>query len=218
MSPRDFYWGINWASVLTHVKYHPRLSWTSHPSSFSLWRVCLCLCLCICLCHFPVQISNWVQSNHLKIKVVACPDVFRLPIKTWKCFWQVQMSKRRRRYFSNVLYWAAHPKFVKLAPVFPKRRDALHSLRSYFENMRKILFSLSYSVQVTKLGIFSLSVYSVKKELYTYTLITQLQSQLCHNAPPTYHHHTFHSHVIKISPKPLIDWEQDITISPVCHQ
>ena len=167
MSPRDFYWGINWASVLTHVKYHPRLSWTSHPSSFSLWRVCLCLCLC----HFPVQISNWVQSNHLKIKVVACPDVFRLPIKTWKCFWQVQMSKRRRRYFSNVLYWAAHPKFVKLAPVFPKRRDALHSLRSYFENMRKILFSLSYSVQVTKLGISYLSVHilSKKRTIYIHT-------------------------------------------------
>ena len=26
--------------------------------------------------NFHIQISNWVQSDHLQIKAVACPDVF----------------------------------------------------------------------------------------------------------------------------------------------
>ena len=186
MSPRNFYWGINWASVLTHVKYHPRLSWTSHPSSFSLWRVCLCLC--ICLCHFPVQISNWVQSNHLKIKVVACPDVFRLPIKTWKCFWQVQMSKRRRRYFSNVLYWAAHPKFVKLAPVFPqKTRCPPLTVVIFWKYEENIILPLILSSGYKIRYFLTLSILSKKRTIYIhthYSVAVTIVSQCPTHLPP----------------------------------
>ena len=58
----DFYAGIKWGSLLTWVKPgHLRLS-----------------CKNKTVLNFHIQISNWVQSEHLQIKAVACPDVFQI--------------------------------------------------------------------------------------------------------------------------------------------